>query len=190
LRDARKLFETGDNAGREGATHALEILLKFLSRFQPVLDEGLNAPLTSLFNALLGLNDGMALPLLKPVSVRGRSRASGIRESLKGAAAFTVARLRATRRAAPDAHADVVQVLRDAGLTAARGSYPKITTRTVRGWCQEVAKDIERRGQAAQTFGLMEKECLVGENAEPAGIRRYYLKNLAKLILAMRGSEQ
>jgi len=149
LRDAKKLFEAGDSAGREGAIHALETVLKFLSRFQPILDEGLNAPLAGLSNALLSLDDGTVLALLKPVQPRGRSRASAFRDSLKGAAAFTVDRLCATGRTAPDAHADVAQVLRDAGVTAARGRFPAITSRTVRGWCQEVAADIGRRGDAA-----------------------------------------
>jgi hypothetical protein len=178
LRDAKKLFDTGDKGSREGAIHALEILLKFLSRFQPVLDQGLNAPLIALFNALLSLNDGNVLPMLKPVPPRGRSRASGIRDSLRGAAAFTVTRLCATGRSAPDAHADVA--------------------RTVRGWCEEVAADIGRCGEAAQTFDLLEKQCPVVEGAEPADIegaeradiRRAYLDSLKNLINNLRGSEQ
>jgi len=190
LRDAKKLFEAGDSAGREGAVHALETVLKFLSRFQPILDEGLNAPLAGLSNALLSLDDGTVLALLKPVQPRGRSRASAFRDSLKGAAAFTVDRLCATGRTAPDAHADVAQVLRDAGVTAARGRFPAITSRTVRGWCQEVAADIGRRGDAAQTFDLMEKECLVADGTAPADIRRYYLGKLAGVIRATRGTEQ
>jgi hypothetical protein len=198
LRDAKKLFDTGDKGSREGAIHALEILLKFLSRFQPVLDQGLNAPLIALFNALLSLNDGNVLPMLKPVPPRGRSRASGIRDSLRGAAAFTVTRLCATGRSAPDAHADVARVVRDAGVKAARGRYPTITGRTVRGWCEEVAADIGRCGEAAQTFDLLEKQCPVVEGAEPADIegaeradiRRAYLDSLKNLINNLRGSEQ
>jgi hypothetical protein len=190
LRDAKKLFEAGDKAGREGAIHALEILLKFLSRFQPVLDEGLNAPLTALFSGLLSLDDGTALPLLKPVPVRGRSRVSGIRDSLKGAAAFTATRLRATGRSAPDAFADIARVFRKARVIAARGRYPEITTRTVRGWCEEVAADIGRRGEAAKTFDLMENECVLTAGADAAAERRFYLDKLAALITAIRGSDQ
>src|SRR5262249_16301777 len=152
LRDAKNPFDTGDKASREGAIQSLEVLLKFLSQFQPVLDEGLNAPLAALFNALLSLDDGTLLPILKPVPVRGRSRASGIRDNLKGAAAFTVARLRGTGQSASDARAEVARVFRDAGVTSARGRYPAITRRTVRGWCEEVAVDIGRGGEAAQTF--------------------------------------
>jgi len=198
LRDGKKLFETNDNAGREGAIHSLEVLLKFLSQFRPVLDEGLNAPLTALFNALLNLGDGSVLPILKPVPPRGRSRGSGVRDSLKGAAAFTVTRLRATGLSAPDARADVARVFRDAGVTSARGRYPAITSRTVRGGCEEVAADIGRRGEAAQTFDQLEKKCSVVERAEPADIegaepadiRRAYLDSLANLINDLRGSEQ
>jgi hypothetical protein len=190
LRDAKKLFEAGDKGGREGAIHALEILAKFLSRFQPVLDEGLNAPLAGLFNALLNLDDGAVLPLLKPVPTLGRTRASAIRDSLKGAAAFTVARLCAIGQAAPEARADVAQVFREAGVTAARGRYPAITNRTVRGWCEAVAGDIGRHGEAAQTFDLMEKECLPPDGPTPADIRRHYLAKLAELIGATRGAER
>src|SRR5262249_39104341 len=151
LRDAKKLFEAGDNAGRDGAIHSLEVLLKFLSQFQPVLDEGLNAPLAALFNALLSLDDGSVLPILKSVPVRGRSRGSAFRDSLKGAAAFTVTRLRATGLSVPDARGDVARVFRDARVTTGRGRYPAITSRTVRGWCEEVTTDIGRCGEAAQT---------------------------------------
>jgi hypothetical protein len=188
LRDARKQFETGDNGGREGAIHAVEILLKFLSRFQPVLDEGLNAPLISLFNALLSLDDGTVEPLLKPVPARGRSRASAIRDSLKGAAAFTVMRLRAAGQRAPDAYRDVARVCHDAGVKAARGQYPKITRRTVRGWCAEVAADVGRRGEAAQALKLLEADN--AENAEATDKRPYYLDKLAKLIRKLRASDQ
>jgi hypothetical protein len=190
LRDAKKLFEGGNNVGREGAIHSVEILLKFLSRFRPVRDESLNAPLAALFNALLSLDDGSVLSILKPIPARGRSRASGIRDSLKGAAAFTVTRLRATGLTAPDASTHVAQVLRNAGVTAARGRYPAISGRTVRGWCAEVAADIGRHGEAAQTFDLFERECSVVDGAEPADVRRAYLESLANLINATRGSER
>ena len=198
LRDAKKLFEAGDNAGREGAVHSLEILLKFLSRFQPVLDERLNAPVVALFNALLSLDDGCVLPILKSVPPRGRSRASGVRDSLKGAAAFTVTCLVATGQRVPDARADVARLFRETGVTTARGRYPAVTSRTVRGWCEEVAADIGRRGEAAQTFDQLEKECSVVERAEPADIegaepadiRRASLDSLANLINDLRGSEQ
>jgi hypothetical protein len=188
LREAKRLFEAGDNAGREGVIHALENLLKFLSRFQPVLDEGLNAPLGSLLSALLSLDDGRVLSLLKPVLARGRSRASAIRDSLKGAAAFTVMRLRAAGRTAPDARKDVAHVFHNAGVKAARGQYPKITSRTVRGWCEEVAADVGRHGQAAQTFELLAADNT--ESAEAADKRRYYLDKLAVLIRAIRGADQ
>jgi hypothetical protein len=198
LRDGKKLFEANNSGGREGAIHSLEVLVKFLSQFRPVLDEGLNAPLIALFNALLTLNDGNVLPILKPAPARGRSRASGIRDGLKGAAAFTVARLRATGRSVPDAREDVARVFRDAGVTTARGRYPTVTRRTVRGWCEEVAADMGRRGEAAQTFDGLQSEYLVldgtnpidFEGAELANIRRAYLDSLANLINDLRGSEQ
>jgi hypothetical protein len=190
LRDAKNLFEAGDNAGREGVIHALENLVKFLSRFQPVIAEGLNAPLGSLLSALLSLDDGTVTPLLKPVRASGRSRGSAIRDSLKGAAAFTVMRLRAAGKTAPDACQDVASVFNDAGVKAARGRFPKITNRTVRGWCEEISADIVRNGDAAQTFDGLMVEDNPAAGADPADLRRYYLAKLEHLIAALRGADQ
>ena len=45
LREAKSIFEAGDHAGRDGVIHAVETVLKFLSRYGPVRDERLPAPL-------------------------------------------------------------------------------------------------------------------------------------------------
>jgi hypothetical protein len=151
LGKASELHQTDGNAGREGTIHSVETLLKFLSLFAPVISSRLHAPLAVLFDALMSLDDGKVLPLLKPTNKNGRTRASALRGSLIGAAAFTVRRLTETGMLAPTAHEAVAHKLKGIGVTPARGRG-RLTARTVRGWCQEVRTDIGRHGESAQTY--------------------------------------
>jgi hypothetical protein len=48
LREAKRLYDAGDHAGREGAIHAVETVVKFLGLFKPVATESLHAPLVGL----------------------------------------------------------------------------------------------------------------------------------------------
>jgi hypothetical protein len=155
LGKATELYQEPANAGREGVIHSVETVLKFLSRFGPVISSSLHAPLTVLFDALMSLDDGKIAPLLKPARTTGRAPASAIRQSLIGAAAFTVTRLTETGMHAPAAHKAVAKTLKSAGIKPARGRNATITARTIRGWCEEVSADFGRRGEAAQTYDLM-----------------------------------
>jgi len=193
LRDAKKVFEASEDAGREGTIRALKTLHSFLRCFQPVLDEDLNAPLAGLINAMLSLKVGTVLPLLKPAPSRGRYRGSGVRNGLKGAAAFTVSRLCKTGQSLPDARKEVARILREGGVTAARGRFPKITDRTVRSWCEEVAADVGRHGEAARSFDQLERESALPPDVEAAyaaNARSHYLASLANLIQEIRGADQ
>jgi hypothetical protein len=53
LREARCRFESGNESGRDGAIHALETVLKFLSHFEPTHAEAPHSPLVALFDALM-----------------------------------------------------------------------------------------------------------------------------------------
>ncbi len=191
LRDAKRLFEAGDGAGREGAIHALETMLKFLSRFQPVLDEGLDAPLVRLFDALMNLDDGAVQPLLQHVPHRGGARASALRESMIGVAAFAVNRLCAAGLSAPEAYAFVARTLQAEGVTAARGRFRQVTVSTVRAWCDNVAADVDLKGQAAQTF----KELAVNPELSPSPAadlevaREFLAQHLVHVARSIRARE-
>jgi hypothetical protein len=187
LREAKRQFETGTDAGRAGAVHAVETCMKFLSVFQPVLDAGLNAPLLAINNALLALDDGKVLPIIAPETRRGRRPDSAMRNSLKGGVIFTVDRLQRTGLAPRDAMRRVVSVLRKEGFASAERMVDLIT---VRGWAQAMAREPD--GEAAQTYnGLVAKIPLTdyrGRDVE--SVRRAYLAELADIIRSTRGAEE
>src|SRR6476646_7993924 len=83
LREAMQQFKSGSNGGREGAIHALEIVMKFLGQFDVVRDEALNAPLARLWNDLMSLDEGMVSPMLRPKKKSGRARADSFYDGMK-----------------------------------------------------------------------------------------------------------
>jgi hypothetical protein len=124
---AKELFQ---NSGREGAIHSVETVTKFLSLFDPVISLSLHAPLAVLFDALMSLDDGKVLPLLKAAKKTGRSRATASRVSLMGTAAFTIKRRTETGMPASAAYTAVARALEVAGVKPARGRAGRITART------------------------------------------------------------
>jgi hypothetical protein len=182
LVEAKQLFDQTNE--REAAIHALECVLKFLEKSSKVQSYGLHAPLVALFDALMSLDDGEVRPILKKALRTGRGRASALRDSIKGAAAFTVKALHATGLPMPAAYKQVARLLQKAGVTAERGRYQGITVRTVRGWCEDVAADVSRQGEAAQTFDLLQKE--VQALNDPRTIEL----NLLNLIRQTAGSKK
>src|SRR5215469_8733285 len=62
LREAKRRFETGKNAGRDGVQHAVYTLLLFLVGVGPARDEGLLSPLVNLLNSLHALDENSVLP--------------------------------------------------------------------------------------------------------------------------------
>jgi hypothetical protein len=180
LLEAKRRFENGDHAGRDGVIHALESVLKFLGLFEQVQSAHLHAPLAALFDALLHLDDGETHPMLDKVKHSGRARASAGRESLKGFAAFTVDRLCALGIPQPKAHETVARVLESEGVSPARGKGP-ITGRTVRLWCQHVAADVGRHGEAAQAFDFLQRTAAArGELDSPEELLLERLKRLVR----------
>jgi hypothetical protein len=186
LRVAKHRFETGNDAGRDGAIHALETVTKFLMMIcEPVRSEALHAPLAALFDALMHLDDGETHPMLHKAKLAQRARSSAGRDSLKGAVAFTVDRLRALGVAAPTAHRDVARVLATEGVAPARGKAPT-TARTVRLWCENVSADVGRHGEAAKTFDGLVNEYAACNHVESA---TELLDRLANLIRATRSAK-
>jgi hypothetical protein len=189
LREAKRLFETGDRSDREGTIHALESVVKFLGRFQPVLDEGLHAPLATLLDGLLGLDDGAVAPFLKPIPHPGRPRAGALRESIIGAAVFAVDRLCAAGMPTRQAEEFVAEVLTAGGVTAARGRYPEITPDTVRTWSDNVRTDVELKGEAAKIYKAFQDEQLsppLGTDAEL--VKKFFRDQFTRIIRATRSN--
>ena len=176
LLEAKRRFENGDQAGRDGVVHALEAVLKFLALFEQVQSASLHAPLTALFDALLHLDDGGTYPMLQKVGRSGRARASAGRELLKGIVAFTVDRLCALGTSAPEAHVTVAGTLESEEVSPARGNGP-VTARTVRLWCQRVAG---RHGEAAQVFDFL--QCTAAARGELDSPKELLLDRLIKLV--------
>jgi hypothetical protein len=79
LAKANRRFAEGGEAGRHGVIEAINVVTEFLLFFQNTTDH--RQPLTHLLNALLSLEEGDVLPLLKPrAGGPGRRPASAARE--------------------------------------------------------------------------------------------------------------
>jgi hypothetical protein len=190
LHQATLLYRSNPDAGREGVIHSVETVLKFLSVFAPVISSGLHAPLAVLFDALMNLDEGSVLPLLRPRRKSGRSRANAMRGSLIGAVAFTVKRLTETGLNAPAARIAVARCLKGTGVKPARGRAGAITERTIGGWCEQVSADVGRHGEAAQTYDYLIADPRGSvTRLPPAQARHDLLKRLAKTAKDIRAHE-
>jgi hypothetical protein len=149
LRQAQSEFTDGNQ--QDGVYVSLCAVIAFLSLFGPVRREGLFAPFAALESALWALDEGVVEPILKPPrrAKTGRARSSVPYQELKGAAAYVVRRLGDFGHARSEALKVVAADLQRIGVKPDRGSG-KITSRTVRGWCEEVATDIGRHRTAAK----------------------------------------
>ena len=158
LRTAKDCWASGGNNGRNGAIHALETVIKFLSLFDVVNSEALHAPIVCLFNDIMALDDNNVSPILKPIQRSGRALDSSLFNSIKGVAVFTVHRLMETGLTAPESREQVAKALENAGLLPSRkgsdGGAGKFTARTVRKWCEDVSADIGKHSEAAQALDL------------------------------------
>jgi hypothetical protein len=149
LREAHGAFIDGDHA--DGAFGALIAVLAFVSLFRTPRAEGLIIPLHALTEALLALDEGIVEPILRPArrASAGRPRAPHFRHRLRGTVAYVVQRLCHFDHELATAHAVVATALDRVGVKSYRGGN-RITARTVRAWCEEVAEDVGRHGIAAQ----------------------------------------
>jgi hypothetical protein len=191
LGKATELYQAEPNAGREGVIHSVETVLKFLSVFAPVISLSLHAPLAVLFDALMTLDEGKVLPLLRPVKKSGRARASAMRESLMGVVVFHVDRLTETGMPAEAARKAVSRTLKNLGISPARGRA-SITARTIRGWCERVRADVGRHGEAAQAYdGLIaaDPKDRATDGLPPTELRTALLGRLAEMAKKIRAHE-
>jgi hypothetical protein len=187
LKEAKQRFQAGQDGGRDGAIHALEMVLKFLGLFEPVRAAALHAPLARLFTDLMALDDGEVSPLLAPRKRSGRARANPAYDALKGAVVFTVQRLAATGLTQPEARRIVADEMARLGVRPARkGSNlgsGRFSERTLRKW----QDDIGINETATDTLKLLEvehsREVLVLEGAD---LQRRRLDRLAAFVAITR----
>ena len=150
LIEANRLFQVGENDGREGEIRAVKSVIKFLMQIPQIGDQGLIAPLAPLFDALMNLDDGHTQPILKAVRKSGRACWRDSRIHI-GAVAFTAARMLGAGMSRDQALEAIAKALNRSGVVASRGRYRDLTARTVRGWCERVAEDVGCHGEAART---------------------------------------
>lgn len=179
LREAAKLYSSGEHGGRAGAIHALKAITGFFMFFRTVESERLQVPTASLVNALMALDDNNVQPLLKPARHRGRARESEARQALKGMAVLTVQELRKRGFSQNEALRLVVKELSRVGIKPGRGSG-NLTTRTIREWREARDADVGKRGTAAQTIEELETQKSILE-----AIRSASKEDATKLLLAM-----
>lgn len=150
LREARRQsYQT--EGGRPAAFEALAVCWMFIALFEKPLAESLQLPILHLMDALVGLDNNLVLPIVKPIRHRGRSPSSHAYAALKGHAAGTVRHLKEAGFGAKNAHQAVAQQLKKLGVRAERGSG-HITEHTVRNWCNEVSSDVGRHSTAARMY--------------------------------------
>jgi hypothetical protein len=210
LREAKRRFKTGQDAGRDGAIHAVESVLKFLQRFDPVQSEALQAPLARLFDDLMSLDDGVVSNMLTPRKKRGRGRVSGFYDSLKGVAVFTVLRLAANEISLPQARAMVAGKLAELGIRPARkGSRDgtgRFSERTLRKWQEDIrfnktATDTLSQLEAGHLTEVLEgfrlsalptgstADDLLRQRFRPAQLWHVYLDKMTEYIANTRSQE-
>jgi hypothetical protein len=149
LREARRQsYQT--EGGRPAAFAALGVYWMFIALFEKPLAESLQLTIVHLMDALVGLDNNLVLPIVKPIRRRGRSPSSHAYAALKGHAANTVRHLKEAGFSAKKAHQAVAQQLKKL-VRPERGSGP-ITEHTVRNWCNEVSSDVGRHSTAARMY--------------------------------------
>jgi hypothetical protein len=218
LREAKSRFKNpvAGDAGRDGAIHALECVLKFFTVLHEtgiyplIVSHGVHAPLVRLFDDLRSLGDGMVSALLAPVKGPGRARASGSYDALKGVVGFTVRRLTASGVSAPEARKKVASELAKQGIRPARkGSKHgsgQFSERTLRKWQEDIGLNKTTTDKLTQLEAAHLQEVLksFGITTLPTGstaddllrqrfgagdLQRAYLGRLTAYIASTRSQE-
>jgi hypothetical protein len=90
-----------------------------------------------------------------------------------------------------EAHKAVATTLKSLGIKPARGRFPTITGRIIRGWCEQVASDVGRHSEAAQTHDLLlnDPRGNIGTDLAPERAQALLLERLAAVARRMRAHE-
>jgi len=155
-----KLREAACLEGRPGAIDALLAVMEFLSLISTPGELLRQRPISALVSALISLDDGKVLPMLKPVHLPGQSKNSVAKESAKAMVVFVVKRLTGMGLDRNSAYKKVARVCRQAGVSPGRkGGKNQIgtemTARTVRKWCDDISADVGCHSRAGRHFYLL-----------------------------------
>jgi hypothetical protein len=154
LRHASQLFRECGDGGREGAVVALGAVWRFVVLFDRPFSESLHVPLLRLQDALMALENNQVDPVVRAVRRRGRSASSVRQVALRANAAGAVRRLCEAGVERANAYRQVAKLLNELGVKAERGSKDLSAT-TIRHWCNKVAEDVSRSGDAARVYDSM-----------------------------------
>jgi hypothetical protein len=204
LREANRLLKEEKDAGRHGVIKGFNVVTEFLSFFEGTHNH--RQPFTHLLDALLSLDEGLVLPLLKQArrTKGGRSLASAARASCQGLVAATVNWLVDTGLNKNNAYERVAKVCHNAGIKPSRkgakdspGQELQVTGRTVRYWCEKNAEDFSRHLQPAQTSDRLSRsqtpeaqairQAIKSEDKE--SVRRRLLAGLHRSLVELRAPE-
>ena len=159
LKRAKDLFESSDDAAREGVIASVEAVARFLMASRFITDSGLQSPLIVLLSDLKSFDEGTSPALLKPKKKRGRTRKSSLRDSLIGFAVCTADKLTECGLDPKKADEMVARELKKEGIKPSRqgadgnqGHIPQITEVTICGWRKKVREDVGRRSVAARVY--------------------------------------
>lgn len=186
LREARRKFEHEGDYGRAGAVTALNSLWQFIVLFEPAKAQTLEVPILRLQDALVCLDAGSVQRIVEKRKKHFRGPSSYAHSSLKGHVAGTVRRLVDTELSSPDARERVAKQLRSLGIRPDRGGG-HVTATTVRNWCSEVSKDVDRDGAASimydEMFTESERERFSALSQTEA--RRFAMMSLSAWVLGV-----
>jgi hypothetical protein len=184
LREARRQFEQEGDCGRAGAVTALNVLWQFIVLFETAKAHTLEVPLLRLQDALVCLDAGSVQRIVEKRKKHFRGPSSYVHSSLKGHVAGTVRRLVNTGLRSTDARERVARQLKALGVRPDRGGG-HVTATTVRNWCNEVSKDVNRDGAASIMYDGMFTE---GQRERFSALpeteaRRFALMSLSAWVL-------
>jgi hypothetical protein len=140
LKSATDTFYSSEHGGRDGVLEALAALCKFLDACPQL--SGVGVPIPYLLLNLMSLDHGVMTEMLRLPTKGGRAEAPMTHHIIKGAAVYTVRRLRATGMKAGDANAAVCRILVEEQIEPARkGAYGMGVMRpsTIANWVNKSA---------------------------------------------------
>jgi hypothetical protein len=154
-----KLQKAARLEGRPAAIEALQAIVEFLSAISGPGELQHQWPVNSLVSALISLDDGRAVPLLRPAKIGHRAINSVAMEGAKATAVFIAMRLIGMGLDPDVADEKVAVVCRKAGILPGRSGAThqrlEVTARTVRGWREVIEEDVGKHSRAGRHFALL-----------------------------------
>jgi hypothetical protein len=187
---AGEILDKGVNGGRLGAMEALNAVWTFLNTIPGTTNH--RRPIVALLNALVSLDDGVTLPMLKQkAGGPGRRPTSAAHNCSKAIVTAAAERLQSVGMAQDEAYRGVAKTCNQAGFAPGRGRNPTVTAQTVRCWHEVIEADFERKSDAAKTLDQLRQSWATVRNAHAGNIsatslQRDLLKALRQTLAQIR----